>query len=158
MDVERRATPAEFLAATANYRDGEPLRTNLHGTIAAAVASGARHYEECWWWVVRERGAVVGIAVRTAPFVLQIGPMPREGARSLARAVARDDADLPGAAGSTTLVEAFLEDFATFGSAGAPRRASAHHRTLLYELGDLRVPDVEGTLRRATTEDLELVH
>jgi predicted GNAT family acetyltransferase len=158
MEVVRVATPEEFLAATAAYRDRDALRTNILGTIPTTIVSGLRSYDECWWWVVRDgTGEVVGAALRTAPFGMQIGPMRGEGASALARAIAADDDALPGVIGSRPLVATFLDAYRAGGSPGSRRDAVAGRHTLLYELGDLVLPEVEGALRAATVGDLDLV-
>lgn len=158
MEVVRLATPEEFLAATAAYRDRDPLRTNILGTIPTSITSGLRTYGECWWWVVRdEAGEIVGAALRTDPFGMQIGPMPDEGAAALARAVAAHDDALPGVIGSSPLVTSFLDAFRANGSPGSRRATVAGRHTLLYELDELVLPEVVGALRVATAADLELV-
>lgn len=157
MDVVRVPTPEEFLATTATYRESDALRTNILGTIPQSVASGLRAYDEYWWWVVREGDDVVGAALRTAPMALQIGPMPLEAVAALARAVAEHDDGLPSLVGWTSLVDTFLASHRESDSPGSRRVAVAGRRTLLYELADLVLPDVDGSLRRASADDLDLV-
>ena len=68
MRVDRCFHADEFLAETLEYRDGDPLRTNVLGSVATAAASGELAAVETFWWVVRDdAGRVVGAAMRTAP-------------------------------------------------------------------------------------------
>ena len=77
MEIVRCSTPDEFLAASITYRAAEPIRTNVIGSVATSVVDGVRAYDAHWWWIVRgDDGDVVGAALRTAPFGLQLGPMP----------------------------------------------------------------------------------
>ena len=154
MKIERLASAAEFLAATTSYRALDPIRTNVLGSVATSVALDARQYDEYWWWtVLDERGDVVGAAFRTAPFGLQLGPMPESAVAPLVVAVAREDPFFPWIAGREALTERFLSEY----RAVSPRGFRRGRTSLLYELGDLVTPDVEGTYRRATLDDLDLV-
>ncbi len=158
MEVVRCATPEEFLAATITYRGLDPIRTNLLGSIAVAVASGGRLYDAYWWWLIKDdEGAVVGAALRTAPFGLSLGPMPLEAAARLADAVARDDDQFPWIGGNEEIVQEFLRAYREHQSPGSRRTAERGRRSVIYELTDLRVPEVEGASRVATLEDFDLV-
>ena len=42
MEVVRCVSPKEFLSATTAYRAAEPIRTNLLGSVATAVAAGVQ--------------------------------------------------------------------------------------------------------------------
>ncbi|HVA53435.1 MAG TPA: GNAT family N-acetyltransferase [Acidimicrobiales bacterium] len=157
MEVVRCASAGEFIVATTSYRGHDPLRTNVLGSVATSVANDVRQYDAYWWWLVKDVGEVVGASMRTAPFGLQLGPMPIEASSVLATAVARDDDAFPWLAGSEELVATFLESYANAHSPGSSRRALRGRRSILYELVDLAVPDVEGTCRVATMDDLDLV-
>jgi len=158
MEVERCSSPEDFLASSITYRANQPVRTNVIGSVAVSVVEGARSYDGYWWWIVRDdHGDVVGAAMRTAPFGLQLGPMPIEAAQLLARAVAKADDGFPWLAGPETLVKAFLRVYGEEGSPGSIRGAVRGRTSLLYELDELVAPDVEGEPRVATVEDFELV-
>jgi len=159
MKVVRCSSPEEFLSETDSYRGLDPVRTNVLGSVASAIANDARSYDAYWWWLVKDDddGDVVGTSMRTAPFGLQIGPMPAEAAALLATAVARDDDDFPWLTGSEVLVKVFLDTYRAAGSPGSSRRVARGRTSLLYELADLVVPQVEGSSRVATADDFDLV-
>ncbi|HEV3188065.1 MAG TPA: GNAT family N-acetyltransferase [Acidimicrobiales bacterium] len=158
MEVVRCASPEEFLGETTSYRGLDPIRTNVLGSVASSVANDARIYDAYWWWLVKDNdGVVVGAAMRTAPFGLQIGPMPTEAAAKLAGAVAIVDDEFPWLAGSEELVTTFLESYEHCHSRGSKRTSLRGRMSLLYELEGLVVPEVEGNSRVATMDDFELV-
>jgi len=158
MEIVRCSTPDEFLAASITYRAAEPIRTNVIGSVATSVVDGVRAYDAHWWWIVRgDDGDVVGAALRTAPFGLQLGPMPVGADQLLARAVAEVDDDFPWLAGPEQLVQTFLRAYGENGSPGSIRGAVRGRQSLLYELDELVVPDVEGSARTATVDDFDLV-
>ncbi|MGN6331027.1 MAG: GNAT family N-acetyltransferase [Motilibacteraceae bacterium] len=152
MRVEQLPDPGAFLAATEAIRGTEPVLTNVIGSVAGSVAEG-RQYQRCWWWVVRDdHGSVVGCAIRTAPFLLAVSPMPAEAAAALGREVARADGDLPGSVGPADVVGAVLE-------AAAPGVLRHVHRDELVRVVHEFRPahDVAGTGRRAHERDTELL-
>jgi predicted GNAT family acetyltransferase len=154
MQIERLDSPAQFLTATSNYRGLDPIRTNVLGSVATSVAQDARQYDEYWWWIVRNNaGDVVGAAIRTAPFGLQLGPMSEDAIPALVAAVARADPNFPWIMGRESLAELFVAQYRAFST----RRLRRGRKSLLYEIGDLVIPEVEGSYRRATVDDLELV-
>jgi GNAT superfamily N-acetyltransferase len=151
--VERCASAQEFVERTENVRASEPVRTNLLGSVALSVASGQRHYDECFWWVVVDGGDVVTLAMRTAPHGLSLGVMDAEVAGVLGAVVAREDPRPGSVAGPRGAVDAVVAQFVAR-SSGRPRES---RRENLYELVDLVEPSVPGSLRRADREDAELV-
>lgn len=152
MRVEQLPDPQSFLAATEAVRSAEPVLTNVIGSVARTVLDG-REYERCWWWVVRDdHGAVVGCAMRTAPFLLAVSPMPDEAAAALGRAVAAADPRLPGSVGPADVVAAVLDAAAP----GMPRHV--HRDELVRVLHDFRpATGVAGTSRPARATDVELL-
>ena len=158
MEVVRCSSPEEFLVETRSYRGLDPIRTNVLGSFATSVVNDARIYDAYWWWLVNDgEGVVAGASMRTAPFGLQVGPMPVEGARKLASAVALEDDALPWLAGSQALVSAFLESYVKSGSPRSSRRPVPGRKSFIYELEELVLPNVEGQSRVATMDDFELV-
>jgi GNAT superfamily N-acetyltransferase len=158
MEVVRFASPEEFLSATETYRLGDPTRTNILSSVPMAVAKGDRTYDAYWWWgVFDESEACVGAAFRTAPFGLQIGPMPLEGVQLLAVAAAQQDDTFTWIVGSDRIVTTFLQAYGASTSPGSKRTFVRGMKNLLYELGELSMPHVEGTYRAATLNDIELV-
>jgi predicted GNAT family acetyltransferase len=154
MRIERSDSAAAFLAATITYRARDPIRTNVIGSVATSVASDARQYDEYWWWtVLDDKDEVVGAALRTAPFGLHLVPMPDVEIAPLVDAVAREDPSFPWLAGRESLVTTFFSQY----RAVSTRTFQRGRTSLLYELGDLVTPVVEGTYRVATMDDVELV-
>lgn len=153
MEVVRRAWAEEFLVDTLEYRARQPVRTNVLGSVAVNVAAGARTYRETWFWLVREGSDVVGAALRTAPYGLQLGPMSDAAAAALAREVAANDDAFPSLTGSSSTVAAFLESYRLYGSPGSSRRRVRGRSEHLYALEELRVPTVPGEWRLATIAD-----
>ena len=154
MDVELLDDPARFLEVSVALRAADPIRTNVLGSVAQSVATGDRRYERCWWWVVRDRGTVVGIAMRTAPFPLALSPMGTAAAAALAGAVTGADPAFPGANGQESTVRALLD---ALPGAGDQRRWRVASRQLIYELGTLQHPRVPGRARVATEADADVV-
>jgi RimJ/RimL family protein N-acetyltransferase len=157
MEVVRCTSPEEFLSETTHYRGLDPIRTNVLGSVASSVASDARIYDAYWWWLIKDSDEVVGAAMRTAPFGLQIGPMSKEAVAKLAEAVAVSDDEFPWLAGSEELVTTFLDSYEKSYSPGSSMTSNRGRMSFLYELQDLLVPEVEGSCRVATMDDFELV-
>jgi GNAT superfamily N-acetyltransferase len=158
MEVVPIATVDEFLALTESYRLADPLRTNVVSSVASAVAHGDRTYDAHFWWAaLGEAGECVGAAFRTAPFALHIGPMPPGAWPLLARAVADRDDAFTRIVGSEDAVTVFLEAYAACGIVRSRRHFTRGVKSLLYELGELAAPGVEGSYRVATVDDIGLV-
>lgn len=150
MEVIEHGSAAAFLEATVDYRAQEPLRTNLMGSMAAGVAQG-RPAEAAQWLTVREAGAVVGAATRTAPFNLVLGPMSEEAASAVGRHCAASAQDLPGVGGPEAAVRAAILQL------GRPFRL--YLREVLRVLTVLTPPASmpEGRTRPAEPRDVELL-
>lgn len=157
MDVHRCEDAASFLNATLAYRQAEPLRTNVLGSVASTVLTGDAAHDEQFWWVARDAdGAVVGAAMRTAPYALSLGPMPAPAAAALAAVVATVDDGLPSVAGFTATHDAFLAAYAATGSPGSRRPVAATFHQVLYTAAAVTVPAVAGELLVATEDDYDL--
>jgi predicted GNAT family acetyltransferase len=158
MNVELIETVEEFIAATAEFRAADPLRTNVIGSVSLSIANGDRTYDDYRWWVVRDdERRVAGIAMRTAPFNMVVTSMSSAAARVLGASVAQFDDSLPGITGSKDVIEALVEGYVDSKSAGSRRTLTEARRDLLYELDELVTPDVEGSARPAHQGDLELL-
>jgi predicted GNAT family acetyltransferase len=153
MDVVRLDGAQEFLDATAELRASAPVLTNVLGSVPAGVAAGLTPYETCHWWVVEDDARVIGAAFRTVPFPMVLSPMGDAAALALATVAAHDDATLPGASGPEDVVRTLCAEIGR----RTGRTAHDHGRQLIYELGDLVVPDVPGAPRRAEAADEDLV-
>jgi predicted GNAT family acetyltransferase len=152
MRVERCADAGEFLAATASLRAEEPVVTNVIGSVAALVASGARVYEDCHWWVVGDAAGPVALAMRTVPHPLVLAGAPAAAA-ALADAVAAADPGLPAVSGPPGAAGAFAGAF----SARTGRVAREGREEVLYVADAVESPPVEGCALSATASDEELL-
>ena len=158
MEVVRCASPEEFLDTTTSYRDREPIRTNILGSVATSIAQGSHHYEDYIWWVLRDGEDVVGAALRTAPYGMQIGPMPSEAAAALAFEVSVHDDNFPWAFASDASITSFMDAYRSSGSPGSARQSVLGRRDIVYEAGAIALPIVKGTYRVATLADLNLAY
>lgn len=156
MKVVRCASPQEFLEATTLYREREPIRTNILGSVATSVAQGSHHYDDYIWWVLRDGDNVVGAALRTAPYGMQLGPMSAEVAAALAFEVSVHDDHFPWALASDASIAAFIEAYRSSGSPGSARPSVLGRRDVVYEAGAIALPIVKGSYRVATLKDLNL--
>ena len=150
--------PAVFLAEAASYLAADPVVTTVIGSVTERMAhqpTGDLPYR--WWLLVRdEAGQVVGVAMRTAPFVpypAYVLPMPDEAAIALGRAIHERGEELGGVNGALPATELVAGEFARL-AGGA---ATVDEHTRLFELGDLLMPPAPpGRLRRAERADAEL--
>lgn len=154
MDVQCLDSADAFLAATEPVRAAYPLQTNVMGSVALGVASGARQYDQCFWWVVRDGGDVVGMGMRTAPYDLTVSPMEPDAARALGVAVAGRDRSARAVFGPAAAVESVL---AGARDAGDTRPTVMGRRDVVYEVETLVPPSVDGQWRLATARDASLV-
>jgi predicted GNAT family acetyltransferase len=156
MKVELIDSVDEFITETAAYRAGDPLRTNVIGSVSLAVAAGDRTYVDYHWWIVRDDDRdVVGIAMHTIPFNMMVSSMPEEAARILGRNVGKVDDAIPGITGPRDVLDAFIQGYVESKSPGSARVLVEQRRDLLYELEDLTTPDVEGFGRSARDDETE---
>lgn len=158
MRIELLASAEEFLVRTQSLREADPFRTNILGSVATAVADGSLTYDAHLWWVLIDgRGQTIGAAMRTAPHGMILSPMPIDAIPELARAVSRQDDELPSVSGPISVVEKFVDEYRGTGSLGSNRHAELEEEDLLYALNKLSIPSVEGEMSTATSEDFELI-
>jgi len=158
MDVVRCTSPREFLDITASYREHDPIRTNILGSVATSVSRGAQHFDDYLWWVLHDNAHVVGAALRTAPYGMQIGPMSPDAAAALAFEVALHDDNFPWVFASDAGITSFMEAYRSSGSPGSTRQSVWGRRDIVYEAGAIALPIVKGTYRVATLADLNLAY
>ncbi len=161
-DLEFTDDPSAFLVAAESYLAADPVVSSVIASVTARMASAPRAAEGAgpdpvWWVVVRDRDrAVVGVAMRTAPFEPRpayVLPMPDEAASAIARAVHDRGETLGGVNGALPAARIVAEETARLGG-GAAR---VHEHMRLFELGDLVVPPAPpGRLRRAGRADADL--
>ncbi|MHB1068194.1 MAG: GNAT family N-acetyltransferase [Candidatus Nanopelagicales bacterium] len=145
--------PAAFLDATADFRAAEPVFTNVIGSVAGSVLAG-RAYESCRWMaLLDDAGAVVGCAMRTAPWKLVVSAMPASAAGAVGRHMTRADPGLPGIVGPPATVDRVVE------GAGWGARARVNMDEIIRVLGRYTPPRdrAPGAARVATAQDRDLV-
>ena len=154
--------PTEFLAAAEDHLAAAPVISTVVSTIAqraqSQVAAGIEQPDRDWWLVVRDgSGAVVGAAMRTAPFApypLFLLPMPDDAAVALARTCHDRGEEVLGVNGALPAVQLCAAELARLQGG----RVEVAQHTRLHELGALTLPaPVAGRLVAATEDDLELV-
>jgi GNAT superfamily N-acetyltransferase len=154
--------PAAFLAAAETHLSADPVLNTVIASVtqraAAADAKGRpRGDAPRWWLLVRDdAGDVVGVAMRTAPFVpfpLYVLPMPDRAARDLARALHDRGETLTAVNGALPAARVLADELAR--RTGSAVRVHEHLR--LFELGELVAPPTPpGRLRAATAADADL--
>lgn len=153
MTVLRHSSAAEFLTATEGFRAADPLLTNIMGSVASGVVGG-RTYDSELWLTVHDDAALVGMAMRTAPWNLAVSAMPAPAAGELGRFVAEVDPGVPGVSGPQETVDAVIRGMAP----GAGRRPRTDMVDVLRVLTSLRPPSgVPGSARVARSDDTDLL-
>lgn len=153
--VERLASAAEFLEATADFRAAHAVLTSIPSAVATSVAAGVRTYVDASWWLVRDESGVCGCGMQTPPFRAAISPQPAGAARALARAMYEARPSLRGVMGATESAAAFAAELDRLGCVGASRPNLAE---LVYELFDHTPPaPVAGGPRQAKATDVDLL-
>ncbi|MEU4767810.1 GNAT family N-acetyltransferase [Actinosynnema sp. NPDC023794] len=144
---------AEFWALTGDFFNADPV---FHTIPIAAVDRRLNHADPAdeppLLVSVSEDGVLVAAALRTPPWPLTLSGVAPEWADVVADALA-GDVELPGVNGPRESVEAFVVAWA----ARTGCNAREHMALRLYELGDLVMPDVPGTPRLATVDDIDLL-
>ncbi|MCE6993203.1 GNAT family N-acetyltransferase [Saccharothrix sp. S26] len=152
-EVTRHDDLAEFWALTGDFFNADPV---VHTVPIAAIDRRLNHAdpddEPPLLVSVTHDGVLVAAALRTPPWPLTLSGVAPEWAEVVAEALA-GDVELPGANGPRESVEAFVVAWA----ARTGCSAREHMAQRLYELGDLVTPDVPGSARLATPDDLDLL-
>jgi RimJ/RimL family protein N-acetyltransferase len=156
---------ADFLSAAADHLAQRPVLSTVVATIAdRAVREDAegieRDPDRPWWFVTVEDHdhRLVGEAMRTGPgphHAVWVQDLPEEAAVQLARAL-HERGEFTSAVNGTIPAARLMADEVArlWGEASAIRT-----HTRLYQLGALATPTgVPGRLRRAGTDDLELMN
>jgi GNAT superfamily N-acetyltransferase len=154
--------PAAFLRAAGPLLRGEPVRSTVIAGVTARMAGAPDQGRPAgapapWWVVVREGAAVVGAAMRTAPFFPHppyLLALPEEGARALARALHARGERIDVVNGFVPTIDVFAAETVTLTGG----RVEETERTTLYELTELVEPAaVPGRARQAREEEVDLV-
>jgi FR47-like protein len=154
--------PTEFLDVAAEHLAENPIVTTVVSTITERAvredAEGKPRPDHPRWWVsIHDAdGRVVGVAMRTAPFVpypMFVLPMPDDAARVLAGALAARGEELTGVNGALPTAHVIAETLAEH--VGGTTEVDTHMR--LHVLRDLvEPPSPTGALRAATPDDAAL--
>jgi RimJ/RimL family protein N-acetyltransferase len=163
LSLELLDDPAAFLAAASDHLAAEPVLTTVVASVTARLVVADEHGlprgdHPRWWAVVRDgEGAVVGVAMRTAPFrphPLYVLPMPDAAALELARLLHHRGEAVGGVNGALPAARLVADEVARL--AGGEVRVHEHLR--LFELGELVLPPAPppGRLRVAAPEDADL--
>ncbi|HUW77384.1 MAG TPA: GNAT family N-acetyltransferase [Candidatus Nanopelagicaceae bacterium] len=157
LSIEQESTAGDFLRASQEFRRLNPIETNVIGSVAESVATGARSYQECFWWIVRRDGEVEGVAIRTVPHRLLISPMSKGAARKLAEAVIAIDPGCWGVSGAEESAEEFLARWCELTDKQL-KDFPQHMRETIYKLGEhTPLEGVVGLSRRAEASDVVLL-
>ncbi|MDN4172693.1 GNAT family N-acetyltransferase [Nocardioides sp. SOB77] len=161
-DVALTTDPAAFLAEAGEHLAADPVVTTVVATVTRRAADDdaagrALPAHPRWWAVVRDgTGAIVGAAMRTAPFEpfpAYVLPMPDEAARALARAVHGSGERLRGVNGALPAARVVAEETAAL-VAGAVVVDEHLHLWELPGLDGLVDHDAPGRLRVAGPADV----
>lgn len=162
MDVQFFTDPAEFLVVAGTVLAADPVVGSVVATISERAvrerADGVPPPDgPCWWAVIIDGGAVVGVAMRTAPrppYPMFVLPMPDAAARLLATRL-HDRGEHPGGCNGALPAAQVLADESVRLWGGS---SAIEQHSRLFECRDVfRPPAVPGTLRRAEAADADLV-
>src|SRR5687768_2733991 len=113
--------PGEFLSVAADRLAADPVLSVVVTRVTSRIrdddAAGIPRPEGVphWWAVARDGKEIVGLAMRTAPFVphpVYVLPMPEEAAAELARVLHERGERVEGANGALPAVRLFAEETA----------------------------------------------
>ncbi|WP_433317353.1 GNAT family N-acetyltransferase [Micromonospora sp. CA-269861] len=156
------ADPGEFLAAADDYLGADPVVCTVVTTVAHRLlsqrAEGISQPDRNWWLVVTDdSGAVVGAAMRSAPYAPYppfLLPMPDHAAVALAHALHDREEEILAVNGALPAVEVCAAELTRLRGG----RVQVAQHTRLHELGELAwPPPAPGGLVVATEDDLALV-
>jgi GNAT superfamily N-acetyltransferase len=162
MELQFFTDPAEFLTVAGSALAADPVIGSVVATTSERVAreraDGVQPPDwPCWWTVIMDDGAIVGVAMRTAPrppYPMFVLPMPDTAARLLATAL-HDRGEHPGGCnGALPAAQVIAEESVRLW--GGSIAVDQHSR--LFECREVTRPaTVAGTLRAAEVADFELV-
>lgn len=161
-DVRLRflTSPAAFLDEAGEWLSREPVVGTVVATMAqrrvAAESAGHPLPRDDWWLVVRQGEAVVGTAMRSAPFPprpLFVLPMPEAAATALAQALVERGEDVTALNGALPATRACATELARL--TGRRPHVAVHSR--LHRADSVVRPAAPGgRLRQATPDDVDL--
>ncbi|MEU7628408.1 GNAT family N-acetyltransferase [Nocardia sp. NPDC049220] len=154
MRIQITTDAAEFRSRVEPFLLRDPLR---HTVLTTSIANHATGIDSVvgvsrFLSVHAEDAAVVGAAMRLADHDLYLGELPRDSVSAVAAALAEVAPDSAG-------VEGVLEVATSFAQRWCELLGRGFHQSYtvrLHRLGELRVPYVTGTARRAAESDVAL--
>ena len=161
-ELEFHDDPAAFLAEAGDHLAADPVLNTVVATVAERAAredAAGIENDLChrWWVVARdERGAVVGVGMRTAPFAphpLYLLPMPTDAAEALAKALHHRREHVGGVNGTLPAAKVCAIELARL--EGETAAETVHTR--LHEVSEVGLPPpARGRLRAARLDEAEL--
>ncbi|WP_152362986.1 GNAT family N-acetyltransferase [Microlunatus speluncae] len=162
MKLQFFTDPSEFLAVAGSVLAADPVVGSVVATISERAvrerADGVPPPDgPCWWAVITDGDAVVGLAMRTAPrppYPMFVLPMPDAAARLLATTL-HDRGEHPGGSnGALPAAQVLAEESVRLWGGST----AVEQRTRLFECRAVVPPAaVAGVLRPAEATDLDLV-
>jgi predicted GNAT family acetyltransferase len=163
MELQFFDDPSRFLEVAGDALAEQPVLSTVIAGVAERIAQRRADGVPwppgipCWFAVVCDHGAIAGAAMRTASFgayPAYLLPMPDEAARLLAQSLLARDEIVLAANGALPAVRTFCDEMAR----ATDRITDVAQHTRLFELTRVIEPrPVEGRLRTATPDELELV-
>lgn len=159
--VEIHDDPRHFLAAAGGHLAADPVLATVIATVTERMARARDAGDtptsgtyDVWWAVARDHnGAVVGVAMRTAPYPLFLLPMPEAHVRELAQVLHGRGESIEGVNGVLPAARQFAEETARL-TGGSVR---VREQTTLFELGELLTPPTPpGSLRQVRLDEAGL--
>jgi predicted GNAT family acetyltransferase len=147
MEARVHQDTAEFRDVAWPFLAADPVK---HTVILTATA---RRQPSTLLITFHDKGNLVGAAMRTAAYPMVVTAVPPHAAEFAAETIRDLMPDLPAISGTEEEARAFVEAWTALTGRSATRTMT----TRLFELGELRPPQVEGTAREATENDLPLI-
>jgi predicted GNAT family acetyltransferase len=139
---------------TAEFRDvAWPLLAADPVTHTVVLTATARPAPGALLITLHDNGNLIGAAVQAEAYPMIVTAVPVHAAEFAARTVHGLMPELPAVSGTDAEVEAFVDAWTALTGASATQTMA----TRLFKLGELRPPQVEGTARETTEDDLPLL-
>lgn len=147
MEARVHQSSAEFREAAWPLLAVDPVKHTVVLTATARDLPGALMI------TLHDKGNVIGAAIRSMAYPLVVTGVPPIAAEFAAKTVHDLMPDLPAITGAETEAKAFADAW----TALTGKSATQTMATRLFKLGTLRPPQIEGTYREATENDLPLL-
>lgn len=156
MYVELTGDAAVFARRVAGWLATEPFTANVLAVMLAGVLAGTRSTipDPAWVTVTDGRGAVVGVAMHTAPLGVFLPRLPAGAAAAVGTAFPDAGRRVAGASGE----QGSLAEFVAAWTAATGERAELSRATRMFRLDRLVPPTgVPGAVRAAGPAEADLV-